>query len=70
VQPFFGIHGGIIVSTEPIPINAPDATGLNCLFEIGIGVRINLTKQAVKPGYKLLHISNAYTTGFVIALTK
>jgi hypothetical protein len=63
VQPFFAIHGGIIASTEPIPVNTAEATGLNFLFDISPGVRIKINEhQAVNLGYKFLHISNAYTT--------
>ena len=58
MEPFFGIHGGIIASTEPIPLIAPDTTGLNFLFDLGTGVRVTLTKhRAINAGYKLLHIS-------------
>jgi hypothetical protein len=64
VQPFFALHGGIIASTEPIPVNAPDATGLNFLFDISTGVRIRIGRQTLNVGYKFLHISNAYTTNF------
>jgi hypothetical protein len=59
----------IIASTESIPINAP--TGLNFLFGLDTGVHINLTKhQAINACCKLLHISNAYTSSFIIAVTK
>jgi hypothetical protein len=65
LQPFFGIHGGIIASTEPIPVNAADATGLNFLFDFSPGISIKISShQAVNVGYKFLHISNAYTTNF------
>jgi hypothetical protein len=64
-QPFFATHGGIIASTEPIPINAPDATGLNFLFDFSPGVRFKFgNRSAISVGYKFLHISNAYTTNF------
>jgi hypothetical protein len=65
VRPFFAAQGGIYASTEPIPIDAPDATGLNFLFDFGPGVSLRLgAHTAVQGGYKFLHISNAYTTGF------
>jgi hypothetical protein len=65
LQPFFATHGGIIVSTEPIPVNASDATGLNFLFDFGPGLRIKVGQhEAINAGYKFLHISNAYTTNF------
>jgi len=58
-------NGGIIASTEPIPIRAPDATGLNFLFDFGAGVRIRVRdRSALTFGYRFLHISNAYTTDF------
>jgi hypothetical protein len=65
VRPFFSAHGGIYASTEPIPINAADATGLNFLFDFGPGVSVRVgAHAAVQGGYKFLHISNAYTTRF------
>jgi hypothetical protein len=65
VDPFFELDGGIIASTEPIPERHPDATGLNFLFDFGGGIRWKVgTRRAVTLGYKFLHISNAYTTGF------
>jgi Lipid A 3-O-deacylase (PagL) len=65
VRPFFAAHGGIYASTEPIPINAPDATGLNFLFDFGPGLSIQTGQHgAINVGYKFLHISNAYTTAF------
>lgn len=63
VHPFFEIKGGIIASTEPIPVNTFDATGLNFLFDFGGGIQWAITKrEAVSFGYKFLHISNADTT--------
>jgi hypothetical protein len=65
VQPFFEMHGGLIASTEPVPVNAPDATGLNFLFDLGAGLRFKIAdKHAISTGYKFLHISNASTTNF------
>ena len=65
VQPFFEMHGGIIASTEPVPSNAPDATGLNFLFDLGPGLRFKIGDyHAISIGYKFLHISNAHTTNF------
>lgn len=65
VHPFVEARGGIIASTEPIPINAPDATGLNFLFDFGGGLQWETgERHAVEFGYKFLHISNAGTTDF------
>ena len=56
---------GIIASTEPIPVNAADASGLNFLFDLSPGVSIKISShQTANIGYKFLHISNAYTTNF------
>lgn len=63
VFPFLQINGGLIASSEPIPINVPDATGLNFLIDAGGGVRIKMgQRRAVSLGYKFLHISNAFTS--------
>jgi hypothetical protein len=65
IRPFFETHGGIIATTEPVPINTPDATGLNFLFDFGPGIRFKMSDHyAVSIGYKFLHISNASTTSF------
>ena len=65
LYPFVEFDGGIIASTEPIPERGPDATGLNFLFDLGGGIRWRVgSRCAVTLGYKFLHISNAYTTGF------
>jgi len=65
VRPFFETHGGVIASTEPVPINAPDATGLNFVFDFGSGIRFRIgDHHAASIGYKFLHISNASTTSF------
>jgi len=65
IQPFFEMRGGMIASTEPVPINAPDSTGLNFLFDVGPGMRFKVgDHHAVSMGYKFLHISNAYTANF------
>ncbi len=60
VHPFLEIGLGLIASAEPVPINAPDATGLNFLVVVGAGVRFD----NVSLGYKFVHISNAGTTDF------
>jgi hypothetical protein len=65
VRPFFETIEGIIASTEPIPIRAPNATGLNFLFDLGGGIRWNMgPRRAISVGYRFLHISNAGTTNF------
>lgn len=61
VYPFAETLLGIIASTEPVPIRAVNATGLNFMFDVGGGVRIG---RSVTLGYKFLHISNASTTSF------
>jgi len=64
-HPYVESIDGIIASTEPIPENQPDATGLNFVLEFGAGVRWNVDRRsAVTIGYKFLHISNAGTTRF------
>lgn len=64
IYPFFEINGGIVVSTEPIPVNVPGATALNFLVEFGGGVkwRPQSKRYGFEAGYKFLHISNAFTT--------
>ena len=63
VQPFFDTHGGIIVSTDPIPYDITDATALNFLFDLGGGIKWKIgPHQATAIGYKFLHVSNASTT--------
>jgi hypothetical protein len=64
IYPFFEINGGIIASTEPIPVNVPDATALNFLIDFGGGVKWLPRGKGYgfEAGYKLLHISNAFTT--------
>jgi len=63
VHPFLETLEGIIGSTEPIPVNVPNATGLNFLFTLGGGLRRNIgTRQAISLGYRFVHISNAGTT--------
>ncbi len=65
VHPFFETMGGVIASTEPIPENQPNATGLNFLVDFGGGVRWNIgPRRALSLGYRFLHISNANTTSF------
>ena len=64
-NPFAEIAGGLLASTEPAPIQAPDATGLNFMFYLGGGVRWKLRKTAALDfGYRFLHVSNAGTTNF------
>lgn len=60
IHPFLEIGLGVIASTEPIPINAPDATGLNFLIVVGAGARF----RNLSLGYKFVHVSNAFTTDF------
>ena len=60
VHPFFEFGLGIIASTEPIPENVIDATGLNFLVDFGAGARW----KNISLGYKFLHVSNANTTRF------
>jgi opacity protein-like surface antigen len=65
LHPYVETVEGLIASTEPIPENQPDASGLNFLFDIGVGVRWNVRAHgAVEFGYRFLHISNADTTSF------
>lgn len=65
VHPFLETLGGIVASTQPIPIDQPDATGLNFCFDFGAGIRWRAGERgAMSVGYKFLHISNAYTTNF------
>jgi hypothetical protein len=62
--PFVEINGGIITSTEPIPVNVPDATALNFLVDFGGGLKWSPERRryGLTFGYKFLHISNAFTT--------
>jgi hypothetical protein len=54
---------GKIASTEPIPENRSNATGLNFLLDGGGGIRWNIrSRSALSFGYRFLHISNAGTT--------
>lgn len=64
VYPFFQTDGGIVASTQPIPENVVNATALNFLVDFGGGVRWHPESRrfGLELGYKLLHISNAYTT--------
>ncbi|MGA2150427.1 MAG: acyloxyacyl hydrolase [Bryobacteraceae bacterium] len=64
LAPFVELGGGIVASTEPIPFNVPGGTGLNFLADLGAGLRWKLSRtRAVSIGYRLMHISNANTTG-------
>ncbi len=62
LYPFVQTDGGIIASTQPIPV--PYATGLNFLVDLGAGVRWHPKdrRYGFELGYKLLHISNAATS--------
>ena len=63
VHPFLETLEGIIGSMEPIPVNVPNATGLNFLFTLGGGLRRNIgPRQAISLGYRFVHVSNAGTT--------
>jgi Lipid A 3-O-deacylase (PagL) len=64
VYPFLQTDEGIIASTQPIPENIPDATGLNFLVDIGGGIKFQPSSKRflLVLGYKFLHISNADTT--------
>ena len=65
VHPFAETLEGLIASTEPIPENQPDASGLNFMFDLGGGIRWSVTpRRAFSFGYRFLHISNAGTTSF------
>ncbi|PYS56337.1 MAG: hypothetical protein DMG13_00095 [Acidobacteria bacterium] len=65
VHVFAETHGGIIASTEPVPIDDTDATGLNFLFDFGGGIRWRLNERhAVRLGYRFAHVSNGSTTRF------
>jgi hypothetical protein len=58
-------HGGIIASAEPVPIDTADATGLNFIFDFGVGARWRFRDaHALRFGYRFVHISNAGTTAF------
>ena len=62
-HPFFETNGGLIASTEPIPVNVPNATSLNFLFDFGGGLVWRLDRRhSVRFGYKFLHVSNAGRT--------
>jgi len=64
-HPFVETLEGIIASSEPIPINAPNATGLNFLYSVGGGISTAAgSRRAVSAGYRFMHISNAGTTSF------
>ncbi len=65
VHPFAETAGGIVASSQPIPVNLPDATGLNFFFDLGGGIRWRVGERgAVSLGYRFFHISNAGTTSF------
>lgn len=65
VYPYLQTNEGIIASSEPVPINAPNATGLNFVIDVGGGVRIKTgERRAISLGYKFLHISNGFTSAF------
>ena len=63
LYPFLQTNGGIIASSEPIPIDVSGATGLNFLIDVGGGLRIKAGRQReISLGYKFLHISNGFTS--------
>jgi len=64
LYPFFQADGGIIASTERIPVNVTDATALNFLFDFGGGLKWHPRQRryGLEFGYKFLHISNGFTT--------
>ena len=65
VHPFAETMEGLIASSEPIPENELNASGLNFLFDLGGGIRWEIgSRQAALFGYRFLHISNAGTTNF------
>jgi len=65
LHPFAELVGGLLASTEPVPIQATDATGLNFMFYVGGGARWKVGKtSAIDIGYRFLHVSNAGTTRF------
>jgi hypothetical protein len=65
IYPYLQTNEGIIASSEPIPINALGATGLNFVIDVGGGVRIKAgERRAISLGYKFLHISNGFTSAF------
>jgi hypothetical protein len=64
-HPFAEAQGGIVASVGPIPQEGLAATGLNFMLQFGGGVRWKATaKNAITLGYKFIHISNGYTSGF------
>jgi hypothetical protein len=64
LYPFIETNEGIIASTEPIPLNITNATGLNFLIDLGGGIKWNPSGKpyAITLAYKFLHISNGFTT--------
>jgi hypothetical protein len=65
LRPLAEAAGGVIASTEPIPLRQPNATGLNFLFYFGGALRWQARPYAALTlGYRFLHISNAGTTAF------
>lgn len=63
LRPFLGITGGIVHTTESVPITGPDTASTNFMFDVGGGVQY-ATRSAhlFFAGYKLHHISDAYRT--------
>jgi len=49
VHPFLETIGGIVASTEPIPENLPDATGLNFFFDFGGRIRWRALERSFNP---------------------
>lgn len=65
VHPFIEALLGLIASTEPIPVPAVNATGLNFTVDVGGGIRWRLSqRRGLVFGYKWFHISNASTTSY------
>ncbi len=65
LYPFVETMEGVVASTEPIPVNRPNATGLNFFFDAGGGIRWQIRAgRVLSLGYRFLHISNANTTSF------
>jgi len=62
-HPILEGNGGFVVSTEPIPEQGVNATGINFIFNGGVGLRWNTRpRNAVTAGYRWVHVSNAETT--------
>jgi Lipid A 3-O-deacylase (PagL) len=61
IQPFLAASVGFLYFEDDIPV--PDSSRFNFTPEIGLGVQFFLApKRALTLGYKLHHMSNAYTS--------